>query len=1444
MRTKAALLAVLLLMLGMAAFGWWSTHSQAVFAQIESTLASELTQALGTQVVIGQLQAVGLTTAAVNDVTIFDKQGRELAVIKQVTVEYNLLSLVRGQTAINALRKITLTQPAVDLIEAADGTWNIEFLKQETKPESPKISCKVFIEQAVVNVSARNGQWQLTAVDGLLGIKDSQAIDVKLAANHNDSAMSIEGFINIAKNSLSLTVKADTLNPAAYEKLILTGTALNFTAGLLQGVEITVARDQAGLSYAGEFLLDNVAATSGELTVEKAQGRVSFTNNYVYILGSSALVNSQPVTVRGKIGIAGEQPVFDLIAESPGIDLAAVSQNLPLSGVVAFNAAITGTPASPVVTAELAAPNSVGISGYSLQDSKAKIKFDDKIVTIDDFTTQVLGGQVRGQGIFDTGTERYQVQLTASHIDTAAVRDLPVALSGSGDLTVAASGQGRDWRTINGSAALTLMTGQLEGVPYSQMTALIERTGSTTEIKHYDLLMPSNGIVTAAGTIQDDKLAIKLNGHGIELSALPLASLKNISFAGSAGFTGDLTGTVGQPQLGVNFNAAGLTLNQQLLGEASGILRASPSLVSLEQVILTDGTARHEVSGKVVLSGAQPEVSLSLVTHSARAETFARVIKPDLALTGNLEQELIISGPLDNLAMQGKLKLSEGSLAGYLIASAEGSYQRRNGVITVNNLNIDSLNTKIKLSGTVSADNNLNFAVVAENIDAAKLKTEYPYPVTGIFNLTGQVTGSVSSPEVSGQLTSSRVLLNGQELKDIYADLSYEDDQADIRELRFAQGQGSYLFNGAVDIKTHGVDGLLRVEGGELAGILAIANVPERGIRGSLNGEIALSGSLSNPNIVLRGSIINGKIKEYLFDTVDIDAELNNRVITVNKLIAKQGLDGVLAAQGQADLNGKIDMEIGGRSIDIGILPALFNTTVETTGKFSFTAQASGLTADPNVSVSMDVQKGSIANAEFDNLYGLLIYNKGSIHVNQLFVSRGPYKASAYGIVPLKALNSEGRGKADVTDAMDLKLRLDNADLSILPMLTKEVAWATGPTAGEITIGGTLSQPSLNGHLTIVNGSIKLKALADPIQKVGIDIQFKDDKIDINAFDGEMGGGSFSLDGSARVAGLALDDYNLMLALNRLGVKHKYFTGPIDGVLSVTSKDARPYIQGKLTVENATVNIPAVPDSGEIAFNAGLDIEVVVGDKVRMYNPYLYDFLAEGKVKFAGSLKRPSASGRIEARRGTVRYLTNRFTILSGSAEFTQYRSIEPVIKLQAESKLERTRINLAINGPVTAMDLKLTSEPAMSQQEIMSLLTLRGGYFTKNNGTDNDSTLGRDELISLLDAGLQMRFIAEVESVLQETLGVDEFRLVRTSLFDTGSKHARNSQSDDQFQGYNVEIGKYLTDKFLISYSVGLDQHNNSIGFRYDLTKNIGLGGSFGGTAKTLLTVETRFAF
>jgi hypothetical protein len=70
-----------------------------------------------------------------------------------------------------------------------------------------------------------------------------------------------------------------------------------------------------------------------------------------------------------------------------------------------------------------------------------------------------------------------------------------------------------------------------------------------------------------------------------------------------------------------------------------------------------------------------------------------------------------------------------------------------------------------------------------------------------------------------------------------------------------------------------------------------------------------------------------------------------------------------------------------------------------------------------------------------------------------------------------------------------------------------------------------------------------------------------------------------------------------------------------------------------------------------------------------------------------------------------------------------------------------------------------------------MSLLTLRSRYADRQSmaGGSRDSGLGRDELLSLLDAGLQMTFVAEAESAFRNSFGLDEFRLARWQGADRG---------------------------------------------------------------------------
>lgn len=228
-------------------------------------------------------------------------------------------------------------------------------------------------------------------------------------------------------------------------------------------------------------------------------------------------------------------------------------------------------------------------------------------------------------------------------------------------------------------------------------------------------------------------------------------------------------------------------------------------------------------------------------------------------------------------------------------------------------------------------------------------------------------------------------------------------------------------------------------------------------------------------------------------------------------------------------------------------------------------------------------------------------------------------------------------------------------------------------------------------------------------------------------------------------------------------------------------------------------------------------------------------------MKFAGTVQSPDVSGRLNVSRGTVNYLQTRFKVISATADFVRPGTIIPMIRLNSEAQLSLTKVNMSVSGPLSAMEVHLSSEPAMSQQELVSLLTLRGSYAQATPGSVRDNGLGRDEVLGLLNTGLQMRFMAEAEAAFRDAFGLDEFRLIRGTLSDSDSRSS--SRSTDR-EVYNLEISKYVSDRLYLSYNMGLDHREYTASFRYDLSRRVSLTGSIDEQNRRKLGIETRFTF
>lgn len=1436
MKSKAIIF-IIISIIALTAVAAWQSKSREILAGVRNIAEAELAVATGAKIEFSGLEVASLSTIYVYDVNIYDREDKLIAASPKLTLRYSPVSALLGQKS-NIIKTIEAESPFLTLVQNQGGRWNFEDLITKKEAVSPVFTGKIILNDGQAEILSPAGHWRLTAVSGSFDLENNPSTGINLSAIYNQTPLEVSGTLDTGGDGI-LGIKARRLSIADLTPLLPNDNSVRIDDGILPVVDVTVKKLDGEIKFAGQAEFSNIEGIFDSVPVADANGFVIFSDERIYI-SAAAKAWDQPMTVRGKIALNTGSPMLNLKVSSAGFDPAAVKADLPVGGLISFDAAVTGQADDVEVSGSFKIADGE-IQGIALKNIEAQAYFAQNKLTVSRLKGDLAGGRIDGAGTLNISDGSYNFHIAAKRLDSTAFGQYLSGLSGLIDADIAAYGFSAKSDEANIAGTVNITDGSYQGFNFSKAEGSFYLAGNNLTLDYINIGV-EGGVITARGAAGHDSLLLNIQGNGIPLKILSTMQ-SELNLTGTADFSGIVSGTPADPSASLEFCAVDGEAFYQPFSQARGHIEIDKENAILKDIVLTHGPATHTVSGNIGLGNAG-QVNLHIISRQARAENFVRLLAPGEQLTGNIDNDITLTGPLDNLNIQGKINITDGSFRGQLITAAKGSYNRENGIARINDFLINFLNSTVKISGVINKGQEMDLTIDSQNFEVGKLRLNLPYALTGKANFKGRLTGTPQQPFFSGDLTAGSLIFKDRELTDVSGEIKVAGNDVEIPQFKFRQGGGNYNFAGGLDLESKLVYGGLEVEDGDLAALLSILDIPAEGVSGQMNGHIRISGTMTKPNVSLTGSVKNGKIKQYPLDSVDLDAAFENNVVTVNQFLARQG-SGVLAVRGKADLNGALDFEAGGRDIDAGLITAIFNTNFNVSGKLNFAAQVSGTAQNPRADVSLEIAGGGVGASAFDSLYGLFILHDHSININQLFLTKGQYRASAYGTIPVAALSSEGRRQATAADQMDVKVRLDQADLSILPLLTDEVDWAVGKTQGQLNIGGTINQPYLTGSISVADGTVKLAKLHDPIQKVALDIQFKGDKIILNGFSGCMGSGSYLMTGSTSLLGAGLTDYNFELKLDKVGISSKYFKGPLTGNLSLTSQKGRPLLSGKLLFERDTIDIPFIADFTQSDFDVGLDIELVAGNKVRFYNSYMYDIWAEGRVKFAGTTKWPVPSGQITAIRGTVSYLRTQFRLKDGSAVFNQIGTFEPIIKLAASTRLHDTIVNLNLSGPASNMDLKLTAEPAMNQQEIISLLTLRSRYFEKKVGGNDGSSFGRDEVISFLDAGLQMRFVSEVENTLREALGLDDFQVVRDTLWYNSRQNGKeDGEGAVGREVYNIEMGKYVTDKLMLNYTMGIDNTQHSFGFRYDINKKISLTGLVDDQNEKRIGIETRFKF
>jgi autotransporter translocation and assembly factor TamB len=386
--------------------------------------------------------------------------------------------------------------------------------------------------------------------------------------------------------------------------------------------------------------------------------------------------------------------------------------------------------------------------------------------------------------------------------------------------------------------------------------------------------------------------------------------------------------------------------------------------------------------------------------------------------------------------------------------------------------------------------------------------------------------------------------------------------------------------------------------------------------------------------------------------------------------------------------------------------------------------------------------------------------------------------------------------------------RADRFELGALSaFLPPTVSGLGGVLTARIDARSGAPGPSLSGHATIEEGSVKLAALAGqtlaPIRArlslAGDGLVLEELQIgnDVSGVRGR---------GEARLDGMEPRSIDLNLAFEAFPVEAPGLVrGTLSGPLRLSGEPGALDLTGDLALEGLNIQIPESEDALlkeiRVVSSDGEDADLEIRERdaaAALLDPLRMDLsvaIARGSwargqgadVELRGALAAKKErglplgfSGKVETVRGTYEIYGRRFRIERGEAILDGADEIDPVLDIRALHRVRGVRIIAIVEGRLSEPRLRFESIPELSETDIASYLLL--GQPASSAGGDQQPAL--DAVAARLAAGAAVR---ELERMFGGALPVD--------LIDV------RMEEEDGESEINAGVGKYFGERLFLHY-------------------------------------------
>jgi translocation and assembly module TamB len=403
------------------------------------------------------------------------------------------------------------------------------------------------------------------------------------------------------------------------------------------------------------------------------------------------------------------------------------------------------------------------------------------------------------------------------------------------------------------------------------------------------------------------------------------------------------------------------------------------------------------------------------------------------------------------------------------------------------------------------------------------------------------------------------------------------------------------------------------------------------------------------------------------------------------------------------------------------------------------------------------------------------------------------------------AVGPDGRQSLTVDGRLNLRV-LNGVSPDVFSSGTADVA---------VRVTGSYEQPRLNGTASVAGGSLSLLLGNErwTISNLKSLVRFTANQAQIDSLTGTMGGGRVSVTGGALLEGFAVSRFLFNVHGDDVTVPFpENFRTTADIDLEIKGSAREQLVGGVVNVRRTeyTEDIEladlinfrreeSIEEGGELELTrAALFNDLrVEGRNALVVRNNIADLVGSVSLAINGPVKDPVISGRITATSGTLHFRNDNYDITRALMDLPARRDADPLINIQGEAQIRGYRVTVSLNGPLSQPQAIVSSEPALPQADVVSLITT-GQLASTDTSASVLSQSGIGTATSLLTDAL---INAPAQRATSKLFGLSRFEINPVIGGQTGSTPAAR-----------LTLGKRINKDLSVTYSTNVASDPNQI--------------------------------